>query len=345
MKPQIREWSPSDDTGWDRHVLANVSSRNCHLTAWKRIVERAFGHQTYYLVSEDVDGQIDGVLPMARLRSWLFGDFMVSLPFLNYGGPCASDEGTAKRLVEAGTTLASSLGVRHLEIRTERPTDYGLTVRSAKVSMRISLPDTADDLWRQFPAKLRSQVNRAQREGMNVRIGGAEELDAFYSVFAVNMRDLGTPVYGKQFFAEILAEFAGDARICCIYLGAIPVAAGFLLAFRDTLEIPWASALRAFNRLSPNMLLYWSVLKYGCEQHYRVFDFGRSSPDSGPYRFKAQWGAQPVPLYWHYWLRPGVALPDLSPRNPRMQAAIRVWQRLPIGITRLLGPRIVKNLP
>jgi serine/alanine adding enzyme len=341
----IRLWASGDERRWDEYVAANPGARCCHLSAWKRIIEDSFGHRTYYLLSEDDDGRIDGVLPIVRLRSYLFGDFLVSVPYLNYGGACGQDDRTTRGLMEAGVRTAADLRVNHLEIRTETPADYGLQIKSSKVSMRLSLPDSADALWKGFSAKLRSQVKRARQESMTVRVGREEEVDAFYHVFATNMRDLGTPVYARRFFETILRELRDSTWICCVYVGQQPVAAGLLLGFRDVLEIPWASSLRRYNRLSPNMLLYWSVLKSACERGFRLFDFGRSSPDSGPFRFKAQWGAAPVQLYWHYWLRDGGALPDLTPHNPRMQIAVRLWRRLPVSVTKLLGPPIAKSLP
>ncbi len=342
----IREWRAGDERAWDAFVTGQPAARSCHLTAWKRVIETAFGQSTCYLVSEDAAGQIDGVLPVVRLRSRLFGDFLVSVPYLNYGGPCAADARLASELVHAASRAAESLGVQHLEVRMDSPGDYGLQVRTSKVSMRLGLPESVDDLWTRFPAKLRSQVKRAEREAATVTFGRDEEhLSAFYDVFAENMRDLGTPVYARRFFREILRELPESSWICCVRLGRQPVAAGFLVGFREMLEIPWASSLRRFNRVSPNMLLYWNVLKFACERGYGVFDFGRSSPDSSTFRFKAQWGAQPVPLHWHYWVRNGGALPDLTPRNPKMQLAIKAWRHLPVSMTRLIGPSIVKNLP
>jgi FemAB-related protein (PEP-CTERM system-associated) len=341
----IRLWKDDDAERWDQYVSGHPAGHCCHLSAWKRIIEQTFGHTTCYLLSENGEGAVNGVLPMARLRSRLFGDFLVSVPYLNYGGPCADDEAVYEALMRAATGTAADLKVQHLEVRTETPADYGLQVRSSKVSMRLDLAETPDVLWKRFPAKLRSQVRRAQQEAMVVKVGRAEQLDAFYEVFAVNMRDLGTPVYGKSFFANVLRELPDSTWICAVYLGDQPVAAGFLMGFRDMLEIPWASSLRRYNRLGPNMLLYWSVLEFACRQGFRVFDFGRSSPDSGPFRFKAQWGATPVPLYWHYWVRNGGPLPNLTPNNPRLQLAIRAWRHLPVAATKVLGPPLVKNLP
>jgi len=340
----VRLCTTTDDARWDDYVQRSTTAHAYHQSAWRRIIEKSFGHRTYYLMAEH-DGSVQGVLPLARLQSAMFGDFLVSLPYVNYAGCCATDAAASDALVQEAVGLAQSLGVRHLELRNDDDTDHGLRTREAKVAMRLPLPDSPEALWKGFTSKLRSQIKRAQQESMEVRIGRAEELDAFYEVFSVNMRDLGTPVYAKRFFRCILDELPESTWICSVRLGNQPVAAGFLSGFRGTLEIPWASSLRQFNRLSPNMLLYWSVLKFATEQGFKTFDFGRSSRDSGPLRFKAQWGAAPVPLKWHYWIKKNGPLPNLTPTNPRYQLAVRVWQRLPVAVTRVIGPGIVKNLP
>jgi FemAB-related protein (PEP-CTERM system-associated) len=336
---------PCDAGRWAAFVQGSDCARNAHLVVWREIIETTFGHRAHYLIAEDDCGHIVGILPLVRLKSWLFGDFLVSMPYLNYGGPLARDHQTSRELVEEATRLGAKLGVRHLEVRTETPADFGLRVRSSKVSMRLRLPPDPDDLWAGFPSKVRSQVRRASQEPVSVQVGREDVLDSFYAVFSQNMRDVGTPVYGRQFFAAILEHLPDAAWICCVFREGRPVAAGFLIGCGEVVEIPWASSLRAYNRYSPNMLLYWNALEFACRRGFRVFDFGRSSPDSGTFRFKQQWGAAPVPLFWHYWLRDDGPLPDLTPGNPRLQAAIRVWQHLPVAFTRLLGPRIVKNLP
>lgn len=341
----VRLSQAAEDSCWDLYVNSSRHAHAYHLSAWRRIVETSFGHRTFYLKAEVQQGKLNGVLPLVRLRSRLFGDFLVSLPYVNYGGPCADDDATAQALITRAIDLAAAEGIHHLEVRMATPEGFGLRSRSAKVSMRLPLPRSAGDLWNAFPAKLRSQVKRAQQEPVTVRIGREDQLDAFYKVFSINMRDLGTPVYGRRFFAAILRELPESTWVCTVSLKDEPVAAGFLIGFRGTLEMPWASSQRRFNRLSPNMLLYWSALKFACEQGYGEFDFGRSSPESGPYRFKAQWGATPVPLNWHYWVHHGAPLPDLNPQNPRYQTAIRIWRHLPVALTRVIGPAIVKNLP
>ena len=211
--------------------------------------------------------------------------------------------------------------------------------------MWLDLPSTAGILWDVLPSKLRSQIRRPMKEGMEVRWGAEEEVEAFYKVFSTNMRDLGTPVYGIHFFKLILKVFKDQARICVVYWKGSPVASGLFIAFRDRFEIPWASSLQSANKLSPNMLLYWSALQYACDHGYRVFDFGRSTIGATTFKFKEQWGAKPVPLHWYYPYRTGSDLPAVDVDNPRYKLAIGVWRRLPLWVTHRLGPRIVRGIP
>ena len=341
----IRLYRSSDAARWDKFVNESPTAHGYHLAGWGRVIEQSFGQRMCSLVSENSGGAIDGVLPLARLKSRLFGDFMVSLPYLNYGGPCAGSADVESALIDEAASMAAREQVDYLELRLTVPDGFGLAVKASKVAMRLPLPGDPDLLWKSLGSKLRNQVNRPIKEGMTGRIGGEDELESFHHVFSVNMRDVGTPVYGKRFFQNVLRQFPESARICTVYHHEQPVASGFVFGFKGSLEIPWASALRSANKLAPNMLLYWTVLKHACEAGYRTFDFGRSSPDAGTYRFKEQWGAKPVPLYWHYWLPRGAVLPQLNPANPKYQMAIHVWKHLPVGLTRLIGPAIVRNIP
>jgi len=244
----------------------------------------------------------------------------------------------------AANEQAANLNASHIEYRDDIPRE-GLPVRSEKVNMVLRLPDNPDKLWESFTAKLRAQIRRPQRENPVIVAGHLEYLDDFYNVFARNMRDLGTPVYAKRFFRNILDTFPEASRLVIVRIANQPVAAAFLIGHRDTMEIPWASTIRDVNHLSMNMLLYWEVLKLAIAGKYRYFDFGRSSQDSGTFRFKRQWGASPRQTYWHYWLNHGQELPALNPQNPKYAMAIKIWKRLPLPLTRLLGPPIVKYLP
>ncbi|MBI3805587.1 MAG: FemAB family PEP-CTERM system-associated protein [Nitrospirae bacterium] len=338
-------FQPKDQPRWDEFVKHSPEATLYHQIGWKEVIEKSFGQRGYYWLAEDPTGKIIGILPVVHLKSLLFGSFMVSLPYFNYGGVCAQEDGTCMELMDAAIEEAKRAGAAHIEFRHQMPIETDLPVKTAKVSMRLELPASADVLFQSFDAKLRSQIRRPTKEGMEATIGGVEALDSFYDVFSKNMRDLGTPVYSKSFFKNIMDVFPGISWICTVYKEGVPVASGFLLGFKETLEIPWASSLSEYNRFSPNMLLYWTVLKFACERGFKTFDFGRSTEGEGTYRFKAQWGAKPVPLYWHYWIGKEGKLPELNPKNPKYSAAINLWKKLPVGLTKMIGPLIVRNLP
>ena len=203
----------------------------------------------------------------------------------------------------------------------------------------------APALWDGLDRKARNQVRKAQKSGLTYREGGPELLDAFYAVFARNMRDLGTPVYSSRFFTEILGAFPDRARIHVVSRKTTPVAAGLTFETRGTVEIPWASSVRDFNALCPNHLLYWSILESASARGCSTFDFGRSTPHEGTYKFKEQWGAQPVPLCWEYGLLVGGDVPNSSPTNPKFRLAIAMWKKLPLSVANRIGPMIVRAIP
>jgi serine/alanine adding enzyme len=332
------------NSDWNHYVKSNPAASIYHRGEWKELIRKTFGHHGHYFAARNSEGQIIGILPLFRLDSRLFGNFMVSMPYFNYGGAIADHPKIEQQLMQAAAEHAADLGVSHIEYRDDIPRD-SLPSRTEKVNMILTLPGSHDALWQAFTPKLRAQIRRPQREKPQVLQGGKEYLKDFYAVFTRNMRDLGTPVYSRDFFGNILASFPDACRILVIRLDNRPVAAGFLIGHRDRLEIPWASTISDVNHLSINMLLYWEVLKYAIDRQFGQFDFGRSSKDASTYRFKRQWGARPLQLYWHYWLKQGEDLPALNPDNPRYALAIKIWRRLPLFITTGLGPLIVRNLP
>ena len=336
--------STADAGEWDAFARGAPGGTIYHQLSWRRIFAREFHWDTHYIQARD-DSGIEGVLPLVRLKSRLFGDFLVSLPYVNYGGVLARSAEADRLLVAAASELAGSLGVSHVELRELSPRNADWPARTDKVAMHSPLEANEDEHWRKLSSKLRSQVRRPQKEGATTRVGGAELLPQFYAVFAHNMRDLGTPVYSRSFFATVVEELGENVDVVLAELNGAPVAAGILLHFGGSTEIPWASSLRSANRLGVNMLMYWACLKRAIEKGSTVFDFGRSTRDSGTFQFKRQWGALPVPMYWHYWLRDGGALPRLNPANPRFAMAIAAWQRLPLWVANGLGPHIVRNLP
>jgi serine/alanine adding enzyme len=313
--------------------------------AWLTVLREGLGHVPYCLEAVE-SGHTCGVLPLAFVHTWLFGRFLVSLPYLNSAGVVADDQGVARCLIAEAVRLADRLRVKYLELRHERVLeDPSFTDHvNGKVHMRLPLPSTAGTLWDGFDAKVRNQVRKGQRNGLSAQWGGEELLPEFYEVFSRNMRDLGTPVYGRALFHSILRQFSGDAELCVVRARERAVAAALLLHGHGVTEVPSASSLKQFNRTNANMLLYWNLLQRAVERGQSVFDFGRSTPGSGPFNFKAQWGALPEPAEWQYYCRSG-QVSDARPDNPRFRGLIRLWQRLPIALTRLLGPAIVRGIP
>ena len=336
--------TPELVSSWDAYVSKHQLGSTYHLALWRSYFEETMRKRCSYLVAT-ADGAVVGILPSVFMESRLTGRFTVSLPFLNYGGVLADSERIRGRLVAAAVEQALDRSHTHIELRELVESDDEET-RSDKVAMYLELPDSIEGLSKKLGSKLRSQIRRPTREGATATVGGVELLDDFYQVFARNMRDLGTPVYAKSMFRAAMMAGGAESRLVCAYVNGRPAAGGLLIGhFGRRLEIPWASAVRDYNKISINMLLYWECLQYAVEAGYSVFDFGRSTRDTGTFKFKRQWGAEPIQLYWNYWLREGYGIPALNPSNPRYAKAIWLWRRLPLFVTRLVGPSIVRNLP
>jgi len=310
----------------------------------RHVFERAFNHETVYLAARE-RGCIVGVLPLVVFRSRLFGAFAVSLPFVNYGGVCARDARVAEALVNCARETAVVRRLAHVELRHTTRHFAELPARQHKVGMWLSLERDAAKAWERIDRKARNQVRKAEKSGLTARSGGIELLDRFYPVFARNMRDLGTPVYTKRLFAEVLSTFPDSAGVFLVDQGDVTIAGGITLRHRDVLEVPWASSLREYRSQCPNNLLYWRIIEHAIAGGCTTLDFGRSTPNEGTYQFKQQWGAEPTPLTWEYVLTGRGALPDLTPSNPRFSAAIAIWTRLPLAMTNFVGPRIVRSIP
>ena len=342
----VKQYTNDQSSKWNDYVYSSAQSVCYQTIEWKTIIENACGLKSFYLYAVDDKNNITGILPLFLSKSKLFGTYLTSIPYFNYAGVLADTKETADLLLNESANIANQHNASHIEFRhikneflADKPT------KTHKVRMLLSLPATSEDLWNSFKSKLRSQIKRAQKEKMDTKLGGAELIDDFYKVFSRNMRDLGTPVWSKKLFVEIFNNLPEQTRISCVYYQNQPVAAGLIIGFKKFLEIPFASSLRKYNKLSPNMLLYWSVLEFASNNGYDIFDFGRSSADSSTFRFKKQWGAQPETLHWNYWLPDREKLPEINPQNPKYALAISMWQKLPLPIANLIGPKISRMLP
>jgi FemAB-related protein (PEP-CTERM system-associated) len=339
------EVSAAAPTGWDAYVERHESATAYHRASAVGIGARAFKLRTSYLSAYDGEDLV-GVLPLVEQSSRLFGRFLVSLPFVTYGGILADDSRVATALADRAAEEAQTRKADHVELRhTAALPNIGLAERLDKVSMILSLSDSEAALSKRLGAKLRSQIRRGERENLEMIWGGAELIPDFYSVFAPAMHALGTPVYPRRFFEIVYDALREVADILVINMAGRPQAVAFLVQHGRTIEVPWAVASPDAKQRSVNMRMYWELLVHSMQKGAEAFDFGRSTVDSGTYRFKAQWGAEPHQLHWHYWLPSGVPLPQLNQSNPKYARAAALWRKMPLWGANFLGPKIIRHLP
>lgn len=345
----IRIATDDDGAKWDHFVSHHSKASPYHRFAWKTSIQNSYSHKCYYLIAEDKDGNIVGILPSALIKPPLTSGQLCSLPFCDRGESLTVDSKVEQALMIKAHEIAAANHASY-EYRASgniSADNVKVYENGHKVRMLLELPESSDTLLASFKSKLRSQVKKAEKNGLDLEIGRNSHLiDAFYKVFTINMRDLGSPTHSKKWFQEITRNYQQNMIISIIKYNNQPVGAGMVLFNGVTAAIPWASTKREFNRLSPNMMLYWSLLRYATDHGYKVFDFGRSGFGEGTYRFKQQWGAYPVPLQWETYKKNLV-----EPQNVELQRKgnIRpivesIWRHLPLPMTVKLGSGIRKYI-
>lgn len=334
-----------EKASWNSFVSRMDDTTAYHQFEWNEVISKSFGHRVHYLAAVGAHGEWQGVLPLAHMRSRVFGNFFVSLPFVNYGGLLHCNKAAEALLLDYAEELRRVHGAAYVELRHASCRIEDLPTRQHKVAMVLDLADDVEDQWKLLNGKVRNQIRKAKKSGLDFSIGGLDLLDSFYAVFARNMRDLGTPVYAKRFFRNVLETFTDTTRVFVVKQDRQVIAAAIGLWYRDRMEVPWASSMKEFNAFCPNNLLYWRLIVFAIERGLSKFDFGRSTPYEGTYNFKKQWGAVAIPLFWQYLTEERTELPELSPSNPKYKLAIRTWQRLPVALTKIIGPGIVRNIP
>lgn len=345
--PTVRSYTMSDATAWDAYVRRAPQATFCHLTGWGRVIERVWRHRPHHLLAER-HGTVSGVLPLFHVRSRLFGSMLVSSPNAVYGGMAADDSESRCVLTEAAKRLAEELHVDYLELRQrDELAEADATLRRKDLYFTFEHPITTDEeaLLKSFPRDLRTMIRKGIKNGLTSVVGRAELLDEFYDVYATSVRNLGTPVFPKRLFAEMLAEFPDTSDILIIRQGE-RVAGGVLsFYFRETVMPYYGGAYAEFYRTGINNFMYWELMRHAARRGYTRFDFGRSKAGTGAYEFKRGWGMAPRALPYQFYLVRATQMPDLNPMNPKYELMIKVWKRLPLEVTKLLGPVIVKNLP
>ncbi|NLF29606.1 MAG: FemAB family PEP-CTERM system-associated protein [Planctomycetes bacterium] len=340
----LRIGAGTDRAAWDAFVAAHPSGSVWHRWDWAPLMDDVYGLPAHLLTARR-HGALAGVLPLALQSSRLFGRRLVSLPWLDHAGILAADDDARAALLDEAIALAERLDAElTIRQRADATADAAADhARSDKVAMVLDLPGDGETLWEDLQAKVRNQVRKARKAGLTADWAGGGDLDAFHRIYAENMRDLGSPPHAAALFAGVLERFADVARLLLVRCDGRPVAGALVLADAAEWQVPWASSLRSANALCPNVLMYWTLLEAACGRAAR-FCFGRSTRDSGTYRFKAQWGSHERPLLWQTWTARRTAPAAARDAEPGrlMTLAQRTWRRLPLPLARTLGPHIIR---
>ena len=324
MPPVVRELDERSEPAGDRYVEAATDGTFFHVAGWRAVIARAFRHPTCYLLAEQ-DGALSGVLPLAHLRSRLFGKRLVSVPFCVYGGPLASDEASRDALLDHARALMRSVGADTLEFRLRRP---------------IAGDNEAN--LKAIPRKQRAMVRKGIQNGLRSEIDGNPA--RLHRVYAESVRNLGTPVFAARYFRLLAERFRDRCEILSVLDGDRAVAGVLSFFFRDEVLPYYGGSTAAARRLAANDFMYWEVMRRAADRGARLFDFGRSKFGTGSFDFKKYWGFTAEPLHYQYLLRPGCAVPEHNPLNPKYRLMIAAWKRLPLPVANLLGPPIVRGI-
>jgi FemAB-related protein (PEP-CTERM system-associated) len=340
----------TDPALWDAYIDGAPNASLYHLWAWRNVISSTYGHRPHYLVTRDSSG-IQGILPLIEIRSRIFGNSLVSMPFFSYGGVVASHDAARQLLLNSAEQLARDLRIRRIELRhneqslapASAPEEW--TDTTSKVTMVVQLPSNGEKLWGGLSSGMRNKIRYAQKHGLQAEWSGREAVDSFYGIFATCMRDLGTPVYPRSWFDNMCVHAPAHVRFVTVRDGSEAVASGLVTIFRDTVELPWSGSLSTSRKKYSAIFLYWSVLEWALQNGFRKVDFGRSTRGGGTWEFKRHFSPEELELHWTYWRAGGEALPGLHADNPKFRLATKIWQRLPLPVANTLGPRIVRSIP
>ena len=341
MQVRVRDFDRDDAARWDAFVERCPQATFFHRSGWRGVVEGCFGHRTHYLVAER-GAEMAGILPLAEVKSLLFGHALVSLPFCAVAGVAASDAEAVTILHRAARARAEKLGVQHLELRNSTPREPAWPRQALYASFRKELAPKVEDNLLAIPRKQRAMVRKGIKNGL------ASELDPgverFFTLYADNVHRHGTPPLPRRYFEALRRAFPETEVLTVVDAAGKPVSAVLSFYFKDEVLPYYAGDVPEARELAANDFKYWELMRRACERGVRVFDFGRSKEGTGPYDFKRNWGFEPAPLAYEYRLYKRDSIPQNNPLNPKYRAFIALWKRLPIGVANALGPHLVKDL-
>lgn len=338
---EVRELESEGCARWDAFVEKCADATFFHLSGWKKVIEKTFGHRMTFLYAER-DGDIVGVLPLGEIKSLLFGHSMIGLPFCVYGGVAATDEIARKTLLQAAVERAEAADVDYLELRNSRPTNPEWLHKDLYVTFRKELDPDPDVNMRDIPRKQRAMVRKGIKAGLAGEVD--EGVDRLYDAYSESVRNLGTPVFPRSLFVNLKEEFGENCEILIIHKDGVVVSGVMSFYFKDEVLPYYGGGKGVARQLKANDFMYWELIRRSCERGVKVFDYGRSKIDTGSYSFKKNWGFEPQPLHYEFYLVKATDMPDVSPNNPKYKIFIDLWSRLPLGMSRALGPYLARNL-
>lgn len=330
---------------WDEYVFHHPQGSFFHLYGWKEVVEKTFGHQSFYLMALE-NNQTVGVLPLFKIKPPWGAPWFVSVPYGIYGGVCADNELAQQALLSKAQELMVEHRAAYIELRHLQPNGFHLPQKDLYVTFIKELPLEPSQCLPNLPRMARKAVRKAIRDfGLESDMRSAN-LKEFYHLFALNKRRLASPSFPLALFKNILQIFPEQSDILWISYQGKAIAAVMSFFYRDTVMAYYSGGRDEYNPCRPNNFMYLKLMEYGVERGYRFFDFGRTRRDNpGPYQFKISQGFSPTPLSYQYCLPPGGQMPNLTPSNPKFRLAQDVWRRLPLWTTKVLSPLVVKYLP
>lgn len=341
---KVSEYSDDCEGLWTEYVRQSPRASIAHQIGFRKVIKEGLGNRPLYLIVKDGD-HLTGVLPLFLVRTWWNVSYLISVPWLDYGGICADDVESEALLLEEARRIAEREKAIFIEFRSERAGSQELVNFQQRVTFLMDLTVGGEAIWKAFDAKLRNQIRKSQNSGLTVQYGHLELLDEFYKVFAWKMRELGTPVWGKKLFAGVLREFPESVEIALVKQGETTITGALVLSFKDRQYVPSAASYRKYLKMCPYHALYWNVIERGSKTGFKYFDFGRSMIDSSTYHFKKQWVNTPTPLEWQYSLHRISEIPQINPSNPKYRFARLLWSKMPLPIANLLGPLVIRNFP
>jgi FemAB-related protein (PEP-CTERM system-associated) len=334
----------TETVDWDAFVRSTPGGTPFHLMAWKRAVESTFGHRAHYLMAVR-GGSLEGVLPLFDVRGLLGGRGLVSIPYAVYGGICAPSDPARAALLAAARELATRTGAQYVELRHRASQQIdGLPTKSQYVTFARPISASDEENLTAIPRKQRRMTRQGAKYGLRAEVG-LRHLDAFWHVYAHSVHALGSPVFPRRLFHAIAQEFGKECELLTVWKDQQMVSGVLSLFYEDQVLPYYGGALHDALQYSVNYFMYWELMCHAARAGCRTFDFGRSREGTGAYNFKRHWGFEPLPLPYQYVLADGGSMPNLSPSNPSMHMAVKAWKRLPLPVTKIVGPRLTRYLP